>query len=191
MSWAFEWLDPTPRVGWNTLFATAPSIAGPWAVERSLGMDSQVSHANPTLRYFDPFWYVWTNRDTCPGADVSEVYRSRNLKDWMGPSGWRNDTCLVSVLSPAQSQDARAVPEPWHPDTRPIVASHFTSPTGGLHNATDINNSDMDFCEGKNTTVMYYAWGNQQLGLFAMVLAVAQVDVSNAAFARGLFGESQ
>ena len=58
----------------------------------------------------------------------------------------------------------------------PAFSSHFTSPTGGLHNATDINNSDMDFGEWK---------------ILAMILAVVQVDVSNATFARGLFGESQ
>ena len=97
------------------------------------------------------------------------------------------------------------MPSGWHPDTRPIVAEHYSKAWagkpacdpltgyyctyGGLRNATDINNSDMDLCEFDNKTVLYYSWGNQGLGVFAMALAVAEVDMTNHQFARSFFGE--
>ena len=221
---AFEWSDPTPKVGWNTLFATAPTIYGPWVVDEKRMMPRDVSHANPTLRYFpdqqhitlddsevseDGYWYVWTNRDTCGSGsvslDLSEIYRSRDLIMWEAPAGWSNESCTVSVLSPTQPEDTAVVPSGWHPDTRPIVAEHYSKAWagkpacdpltgyyctyGGLRNATDINNSDMDLCEYENKTVLYYSWGNQGLGVFAMALAVAEVDMTNHEFARSFFGE--
>lgn len=214
---AFEWSDPTPRVGWNTLFATAPTIDGPWVVDVQRMMPRDVSHANPTLRYFadehtgvdgeDGYWYVWTNRDTCgskgTSLDLSEIYRSKDLIRWETPPGWNNETCTTSVLSPIQHEDTAVVPSGWHPDTRPIVADHYNKAwtgmppcdpqtgyyctNGGLRNATDINNSDMDLCEYDNKTIIYYSWGNQGLGVFAMALAVAEVNMTNHDFARSFF----
>ena len=184
---AFEWSDPTPRVGWNTLFATAQSIDGPWEVLRGAGLARDVSHANPTLRFYDDWWYVWTNRDTCGSQasplDLSEIYRSRDLVTWEGPPGWSATSCPTSVLTPRQAQDARVVPAPWHPDTRPVVAKHAAE----LQNASDINNSDMDLVEYRNQTVLYYSWGDQQLGLTAMVLAVAEVDMAPGDWARSFW----
>ena len=58
---------------------------------------------------------------------------------------------------------------------------------GGLRNATDINNSDMDLCEYGNKTILYYSWGNQGLGVFAMALAMAEVNMTNHAFASSFF----
>ena len=66
---------------------------------------------------------------------------------------------------------------PWHPDTRPIVVGNASA----LFNATNDNVSDLDLCtvrqeSGEDATVMYFAWGNQELGPTAMVLAMAIVD---------------
>ena len=50
--------------------------------------------------------------------------------------------------------------------------------------ALDRNNSDVDFCEFRGRTVIYYSWGNQQGTEF---LAEAAYDGSLASFLRGFF----
>ena len=50
--------------------------------------------------------------------------------------------------------------------------------------AVDRNNSDVDFCEFRGRTVIYYSWGNQQGTEF---LAEAAYDGSLASFLRGFF----
>ena len=50
--------------------------------------------------------------------------------------------------------------------------------------AVDRNNSDVDFCEFRGRTIIYYSWGNQQGTEF---LAEAAYDGSLASFLRGFF----
>ena len=49
-----------------------------------------------------------------------------------------------------------------------------------LKKAKNINTSDMDLCtatiNGKTSTVLYWAWGDQMLGPTAMVLSVGVVE---------------
>jgi hypothetical protein len=52
--------------------------------------------------------------------------------------------------------------------------------------AKDINNSDLDLCEFKGKTVIYYSWGNQQGKEF---LAEAVYDGTLADFLRSTFRE--
>jgi hypothetical protein len=50
--------------------------------------------------------------------------------------------------------------------------------------AKNINNSDVDLCEYRGKTVLYYSWGNQQGQEF---LAEAVYDGTLADFLRGFF----
>jgi hypothetical protein len=50
--------------------------------------------------------------------------------------------------------------------------------------AKNINNSDVDLCEFKGKTVIYYSWGNQQGTEF---LAEAVYEGTLASFLRGFF----
>jgi hypothetical protein len=50
--------------------------------------------------------------------------------------------------------------------------------------AKNINNSDVDLCESKGKTVIYYSWGNQQGKEF---LAEAGYDGTLANFLRSYF----
>ena len=88
----------------------------------------------------------------------------------------------AAFLSPSHD-DQRPVPAPWHPDTRPTVEANASA----VESATNDNISDLDLCTitvaaepgngsartNMNMTVMYYAWGDQQLGPVAMVLSMA------------------
>jgi hypothetical protein len=50
--------------------------------------------------------------------------------------------------------------------------------------ATDINNSDVDLCEFRRKTIIYYSWGNQQGKEF---LAEAVYEGTLADLFRGFF----
>ena len=50
--------------------------------------------------------------------------------------------------------------------------------------ARNINNSDVDLCEYRGKTIIYYSWGNQQGKEF---LAEAVYDGALADFLRGFF----
>jgi hypothetical protein len=58
---------------------------------------------------------------------------------------------------------------PLNPVMRYAVEDKFIANPGlaqelrdGIMKAVDINNSDVDLCEFKGKTIIYYSWGNQQ-----------------------------
>ncbi len=54
--------------------------------------------------------------------------------------------------------------------------------------AKNINNSDVDLCEFKGKTIIYYSWGNQQAKEFP---AEAVYEGTLASFLKGFFPEGR
>lgn len=186
---AYEFNEP--GAGWQTGIATTSDTdltKAAWTpVTRpntTAAVDfSKLAHANPTLRYGEVngdggWWYLLTTRGT-NGTNVEEIYRSRDVLkfDWEAPSGWSEDDALAAAFMVPSFADQVPLRGPWHPDTKPLVVGNASA----LANATNDNASDLDLCTlpmetGVDATVMYYAWGNQELGPTAMVLAMAIVE---------------
>jgi hypothetical protein len=121
--------------------------------------------ACPALRYLDGHFYM-VYLEARPGpAYESHVVRSRDLRRW-------ESSPLNPVL--AFSDDDKAIANPkLTAEQREAVAK-----------AKDINNSDLDLCECKGKTVIYYSWGNQQGTEF---LAEAVYEGTLADFLRSFF----
>src|SRR5262245_58045818 len=121
--------------------------------------------ACPALRYLDGYFYM-VYLEARPGpAYESHIVRSRDLKRW-------ESSRLNPVL--AFSDEDRSIANPkLTAGQRKAVAE-----------ARDINNSDVDLCEFKGKTVIYYSWGNQQGKEF---LAEAVYEGTLASFLRSYF----
>ncbi len=117
------------------------------------------------LRYLDG-WYFNFYLEALPGPRYEQrVVRSRDLITW-------ESSPLDPVL--AASDDDRVIANP-----RLTGAERDR-----IAQATDLNNSDIDFCEFAGRTVITYSWGNQQGNEF---LAEAVYEGSVASFLRGWF----
>jgi hypothetical protein len=121
--------------------------------------------ACPALRYLDGYFYM-IYLEARPGPTYeSHIVRSRDLRRW-------ESSTLNPVL--AFSDDDKAVSNPrLTAEQRKVIAR-----------ARDINNSDVDLCEYRGKTVIYYSWGNQQGTEF---LAEAVYDGTLASFLRSFF----
>lgn len=209
LAFEFEQTWPAKPVGgvwqtglaWSTdlrSWSRVPDMPAPGSTFES------TSHANPTLRFVAPYWYVITTRCTPHSCDtfVEEVFRSTLLAaddssdsgthriTWQARPGWRQDDILAAPLIAPNKLDQQAPNTAgFNPDTRGEVAAHAAA----VRNATNINVSDMDVCDfvdpatGKESTLVYWAWGDQGLGLTAMVLAVGVVDAPLRAWLPSLF----
>lgn len=140
----------------------------------------EISHANPTIRWnnLDGYWYLLSTRGA-NGILVEDVYRTKdpiNFSSWKGPKGWSISNPLAAPFISPRAEDQAVSPLPWHPDTKAIVQGNKTA----LKKAKNINTSDLDLCtaivNGKISTVLYWAWGDQMLGPTAMVLSVGVVE---------------
>jgi hypothetical protein len=115
------------------------------------------------FRYLDGYFYDFY-LEAHNGYEM-RVVRSRDLVHW-------EPSPLNPVLR--ASDDDRQIANPNLPtELRPKIAS-----------ATDINNSDLDFCEFHGQLVMNYSWGNQQGTEF---LAEATFPGTEKQFLRGWF----
>ena len=79
----------------------------------------------------------------------------------------------VARTIPASATDQRIANTKLTPEQRKTIAE-----------AKDINNSDVDLCEYKGRTIIYYSWGNQQGKEF---LAESIYDGTLASFLKGWF----
>ena len=121
--------------------------------------------ACPSIRFLDGLFYM-TYLETKPGPRYeTHIVRSRDLIRW-------ESTPLNPVLVASDEDKRIANPKLTTEQTRKVTG------------AVDRNNSDMDFCEFRGRTVIYYSWGNQQGTEF---LAEAAYDGSLASFLRGFF----
>jgi alpha-L-fucosidase len=121
--------------------------------------------ACPALRYLDGSFYM-LYLETRPGPTYETfLVRSKDLKRW-------ESSRLNPVL--AFSDDDKEIANPkLTADQRKAVAQ-----------AKNSNNSDVDLCEFKGKTIIYYSWGNQQGTEF---LAEAVYDGTLAELLRSYF----
>ena len=121
--------------------------------------------ACPALRYLDGYFYL-IYLEARPGPTYeSHIVRSRDLQRW-------ESSRLNPVL--AFSDEDKAVANPK------LTAEQRKA----ISQAKDINNSDVDLCEFKGRTIIYYSWGNQQGREF---LAEAVYEGTLADFLRRYF----
>ncbi len=121
--------------------------------------------ACPTIRYLDDHYYM-IYLEAKPGPSyVPSIVRSRDLVKW-------ESTPYDCVLN-------------FSPEDKKIANPALTeAQRKHIADAVNINNSDVDICEFKGKTVIYYSWGNQQGVEF---LAVAEYDGGLAQFLRSFF----
>jgi hypothetical protein len=121
--------------------------------------------ACPALRYLDGYFYM-IYLEARPGPTYeSHIVRSRDLKRW-------EPSRLNPVL--AFSDEDKAIANPK------LTAEQKRAVTEGKN----VNNSDLDLCEFKGKTIIYYSWGNQQGKEF---LAEAVYEGALADFLRCFF----
>ena len=121
--------------------------------------------AAPCLRW-DAGWYYLFYLEAHQGYET-RVVRSRDLVRWE-----------ASPLNPV----LRASPDDKLIHNEELTAGQRAK-IGG---ATNLNNSDLDFCEWKGRLVINYSWGNQQGTEF---LAEAAYEGTEKSFLRGWFPE--
>jgi alpha-L-fucosidase len=121
--------------------------------------------ACPALRYLDGFFYM-IYLEARPGPTYeTHIVRSRDLKRW--------ESSRLNPVLAFSEEDKRIANPKLTPEQRKAIAQ-----------AKDINNSDVDLCEFKGRTIIYYSWGNQQGTEF---LAEAVFDGTLAEFLKGWF----
>ena len=118
-----------------------------------------------TLRSLDGLYYM-IYLEAIPGWEFEpHIVRSRDLIHWESSS-------FNPVLQ--------------HSPEDKLIANPMLTPEQREHiaQAVDINNSDVDLCEFKGKTIIYYSWGNQKGIEF---LGEAVYEGSLASFLRGFF----
>jgi len=121
--------------------------------------------ACPAIRFLDD-WYYMIYLEAKPGPSyVPHIVRSHDLVNWES-----------SPLNPVLQFDD---------DDRRVANSRLTAAERErIAKAVNINNSDVDMCEHKGKTIIYYSWGDQQGTEF---LAEAEYAGTLAQFLRGWF----
>lgn len=99
--------------------------------------------ACPTIRWLDGYYYMVYLEQKPESTFEPHIVRSENLAEWQGSS-------FNPIMRPSL-EDKKIANERLTPEQRTRIA-----------NAVNINNSDMDFCEFKRRTVIYYSWGDQR-----------------------------
>eukprot|EP01046_Picozoa_sp_COSAG06_P083039 COSAG06_NODE_29983_length_547_cov_0.792411_1_plen_182_part_11 len=100
---------------------------------------------------------ICTGNKTTPSSPkfFTEISRSKDLVTWENSPGMGTPSSLGAMIFPNASLDKRPASATWAPKEAAYVASH--------HNETeswdDCNLSDLDLCEYKNETVMFWCWG--------------------------------
>jgi hypothetical protein len=121
--------------------------------------------ACPSLRFVDGLFYM--------------VY----LEAYPGPM---YEPCIVRSKDLIKWEESRFKPIMKHSDEdRTVANKNFSEQEKNrIVTAGNLNNSDLDFCQFKNKTVIYYSWGNQQ---GVEHLAKAEYDGSEMDFLKGFF----
>lgn len=121
--------------------------------------------ACPAIRFLDDQYYMIYLEEKPGPSYVPSIVRSRDLAHW-------ESSPYDSVLN-------------FSEDDKKIANSLLTAEQRKhIAASVDINNSDVDLCEFKGKTVIYYSWGNQTGVEF---LAAAEYDGGMSQFLRGFF----
>jgi hypothetical protein len=152
-------------VPFTTFFAESNDLLAWKLLPQECVYSKEKYTACPALRYLDGYFYM-LYLETRPGPTYETfLVRSKDLKRWES-----------SRFNPVMtfSDDDKAIANPK------LTAEQQKA----IAQAKNINNSDLDLCEYKGKTVIYYSWGNQQGTEF---LAEAVYDGSLADFLRSFF----
>jgi hypothetical protein len=121
--------------------------------------------ACPALRFLEGYFYM-IYLEARPGPTYeSHIVRSKDLKRW--------ESSRLNPVLAFSDEDKRIVNPKLTAEERKVIAQ-----------AKNINNSDVDLCEFKGKTILYYSWGNQQGTEF---LAEAVYEGTLASFLRSYF----
>jgi hypothetical protein len=131
-------------VPFTTLFAESANLREWSLLPESHVFTKERYSACPSIRFVDG-WFYMTYLEACPGPTYeTHIVRSRDLKRWES-----------SPLNPV----LRAEPDLDRKIANPRLTAKEREK---ISKATDINNSDFDFCEFQGNTYITYSWGNQQ-----------------------------
>lgn len=125
--------------------------------------------ACPDLHFIDGFFYM-IYLEAYPGPNYNpHIVRSKDLIDW-----------IPSPYNPIMhfSEEDKKI---GNPDLTPEQRKH-------IRESKNINNSDVEVCEFRGETIIYYSWGNQQGIEF---LAHARFDGPVRDFLQGFFPASE
>lgn len=125
--------------------------------------------ACPAIRFLDGQYYMIYLEEKPGPSYVPSIVRSRDLVHW--------ETSPYDAVLSFSEEDKKIANSLLTAEQRKHIAE-----------SVDINNSDVDICEFKGKTVLYYSWGNQQGIEF---LAAAEYDGGMAKFLRSFFPASQ
>ncbi len=164
---AFEVGEPTEIVGvrFTNFFAESDDLRHWRLLPLECVYIKERYSACPALRFLEDYFYM-IYLEARPGPTYeSHMVRSRDLVHWEGSQF--NPVLQFSledklIQNPQLTADERA----------------------RIANAVNINNSDVDLCEFKGQTILYYSWGNQQ---GVEHLAQAAYNGTLAQFLRGFF----
>jgi hypothetical protein len=136
-----------------------------WKLPQDCVYSKEKYTACPALRYLDGYFYM-LYLEARPGPTYeTHIVRSKDLKRWES-----------SRLNPVMA---------FSNDDKVITNSKLTTDQRkAIAQAKNINNSDVDLCEFRGKTIIYYSWGNQQGTEF---LAVAVYEGTLASFLRSYF----
>ena len=145
-------------------FATSPDLKR-WDLTPPECTYSKDRYTAPhCLRYLDGYYYNFY-LEALGGAYEQYVVRSRDLVHW--------ESSPLNPVLRASDEDRQIANAALTPDQRERV-----------RRATNINNSDIDFCEHEGRLIINYSWGNQQ---GVEHLAEARFDGTQAEFLTGWF----
>ena len=152
-------------VPFTVFFAESKDLLAWKLLPRECAYSKEKYTACPALRYLDGHFYM-LYLEARPGpAYETFIVRSKDLRRW-------ESSRLNPVLSFSDEDKKIANPKLTAEQKKTIAQ------------AKNLNNSDLDLCEYKGKTVIYYSWGNQQGNEF---LAEAVYEGALADFLRGFF----
>ena len=171
----FEIGEPKEEAGvrFTARFATSKDLLH-WAPLPSECNYSKDRYTAPhCLRYLDGYYYDFylelIREGYEPHGFEQHVVRSKDLIHW-------EQSPLNPVLRPT-------------PDDRKIASDRLSDPQRKrIVSATNINNSDIDFCEFQRRVIINYSWGNQR-GVEHLAEAVYESSVEQ--FLRGWFPDAR
>ncbi|MBI4558712.1 MAG: hypothetical protein HY706_14115 [Candidatus Hydrogenedentes bacterium] len=121
--------------------------------------------ACPALRFVDG-WFYMIYLEAKPGPRYApHIVRSTDLVHW--------ESGITNPIMEPSDEDKRVA----NPRLTVYQREHIAK-------AANVNNSDVDFCDVGDRTVIYYSWGNQQGTEF---LAEAVYEGSSASLLRSCF----
>ena len=143
---AIEFGAPAEWVGsaFTNLFARSKDLIAWELAPKSCVYTKERYSACPALRFYDGYYYmVYLEHYSPKWYFAPHIVRSKDLEHW-------EDSAFNPLMKPDKADKHIANPKLSDEERKHIAESE------------NINNSDVDFCEYRGKTLIYYAWGNQR-----------------------------